>query len=84
MPEDSHQQRVYDERPWSARRPQNYLLSAVLIALAVALVIQGLAFIGDGVGGVVPYLMILGGPALAAFYTWYFTMRTFESDSRDT
>lgn len=75
------EQRSIDERPWSARKPQNYLLSAVLIGVAIALVIQGFAFINEGVGGVIPYVIILGGPALAVYYTWYFTMRTFGSDS---
>jgi hypothetical protein len=73
-----------DARPWSARRPQNFILSAVLIALAIALVMQSMAFIREGVGGLVPYLMILGGPSLAAFYTWYFTIRKFQDDSAST
>jgi drug/metabolite transporter (DMT)-like permease len=70
-----------DVRPWSARKPQNLLLSAVFIVLAVALVMQGLAFIREGVGGLVPYLIILCGPAIAGFYIWYFTMRKFGSDN---
>lgn len=69
-----------DARPWSARRPQNFILSALLIALAIALVMQSMAFIRKGVGGLVPYLMVLGGPSLAAFYTWYFTIRKFQDD----
>lgn len=69
-----------DPRPWSAKKPQNYLLSAVMIVLAVILVRQGFDYIGQGVGGFVPYAMIAGGPALAAYYTWYFTIRKFEGE----
>lgn len=65
-------------RPWSARRPQSLVLSLVLIAVAIGLVIQGVAYVGAGVGGLVPYLIILGGPALAAYYTWYFNFYRFE------
>ena len=69
-----------DPKPWSANKPQNYVLSAVLIIVAVVLVRQGLDYIGQGVGGFVPYAMIIGGPALAAYYTWYFTIRKFDGD----
>lgn len=67
-----------DARPWSAQRPQSFVLSAMFIGLAIALVIQGLNFIEDGVGGLVPYLIVLGGPVLAGYYTWYFTIRKFD------
>lgn len=69
-----------DTRPWSARRPQNFVLSVVLIALAVALIMQGISSINDGRGGLVPYLIILGGPVLACYYVWYLTIRRFEDD----
>jgi hypothetical protein len=65
-------------RPWSARRPQSIVLSIVLIAVAVVLVIQGFAYVRNGVGGIVPYLIILGGPALAAYYVWYFNFYRFD------
>lgn len=71
-----------DVRPWSARRPQNFVLSGVLIVVAIFLVRQGLTNIAEGEGGLVPYLIILGGPALACYYTWYFTMRRFGADER--
>jgi hypothetical protein len=69
---------VPSDRPWSARRPQSIVLSLVLIAVAVALVIQGFSYVSQGVGGLVPYLIILGGPGLAAYYTWYFNFYRFE------
>jgi len=69
-----------DRRPWSARRPQNVLLSLVFIVLAVFLVRQGVLSIAQGEGGFVPYLIIIGGPALACYYTWYFVFRRFGED----
>jgi len=66
------------ERPWSARRPQSLVLSAVLILLAAVLVWQALSYIGEGVGGLVPYLMLFAGPALAVYYTWYFNFMKFD------
>lgn len=69
-----------DQRPWSARKPQNILLSLVFIVLAVFLVRQGVMNINQGEGGFVPYLIIIGGPALACYYTWYFVFRRFDSD----
>ena len=65
-------------RPWSARRPQSILLSVLLIAVAIALVWQGLGYISQGIGGLVPYLIIVGGPVMAAYYTWYFNFYRFE------
>jgi hypothetical protein len=67
-------------RPWSARRPQSLLLSLVFIALAVALVMQAFSYIGQGIGGVIPYVLVLAGPAVAIFYIWYFNFRNFEAD----
>jgi hypothetical protein len=66
-------------RPWSTRRPQNFILSAALIVLGIALAIQGFVYVGQGVGGAIPYLLILLGPALAIYYTWYFTIRDPEA-----
>ncbi len=68
-------------RPWSARRPQNLVLSGILIVLGLALAWQGLAYIREGVGGVVPYFILLLGPALAIYYTWYFVIRDFDSEA---
>lgn len=69
-------------RPWSARRPQNLVLSLVFLVLAVALVIQAFAYIGQGIGGAIPYVLIIAGPGLAIFYIWYFNFRDFEADQR--
>ncbi len=55
-----------------------------MIALAVALVLQGFAYISDGIGGPIPYLIVLGGPALAAYYTWFFVFRKAESEETST
>lgn len=59
-------------RPWSSRSPQKYVLSLIMLVLAVALVLTGLGYIADGRGGLVPYLIIIGGPILSGFYIWYF------------
>lgn len=67
-------------RPWSARRPQNFILSGILIVIGIALAWQGFALIGEGVGGVIPYFIIILGPVLAVYYTWYFTIRDFDED----
>jgi len=67
-------------RPWSARRPQNLVLSLVFIVGAVALVMQAFAYISQGVGGLIPYVLVLGGPAIAIFYIWYFNFRNFEAE----
>ena len=67
-------------RPWSARRPQSFVLSAILIVIGVALAWQGFVLIGEGTGGVIPYFIIILGPALAVYYTWYFTIRDFGED----
>lgn len=67
-------------RPWSARRPQNFVLSAAFVLLAIALVWQALAYIGQGIGGAVPYILVIAGPAIAIYYIWYFTVRNFEAD----
>jgi hypothetical protein len=69
-----------EARPWSTRRPQNLILSAVLLLVAAALVWQGFAYIGQGQGGLVPYFIILGGPVLACYYVWYFVFRRFDDD----
>ena len=54
-------------------------LSVAFIAIAIGLVYQGVIYIGDGIGGLVPYLMILLGPALAVYYIWYLLFRAPEA-----
>lgn len=67
-------------RPWSARRPQSFVLSGILIAIGLALAWQGISYIRSGVGGVIPYFILILGPALGIYYTWYFTIRDFEAE----
>ena len=67
-------------RPWGARRPQSLFISLVFIALAVALVWQALQYIGQGVGGAIPFFLIIAGPLVAGFYIWYFNFRDFEAE----
>ena len=67
-------------RPWSARRPQSLVLSLGFVVLAVALVMQAFSYIGQGIGGVIPYVLVLAGPAVAIFYIWYFNFRNFEAE----
>ncbi|MFY9331817.1 MAG: hypothetical protein WAO41_09105 [Candidatus Nanopelagicales bacterium] len=61
--------------PWSSRAPQKYLLSAVAIVVGLAIAIAAVRYIGDGVGGIVPFLMLLGGPALAVVYVYVFAFK---------
>lgn len=65
--------------PWSARAPQRYVFAALAVVIGIAVVITGLAYIGAGTGGVVPYLMVTVGPVLAIVYVYYFGFRNFES-----
>lgn len=69
-------------RPWSARRPQSLVLSAVFIIVAVCLVWQALSYIGAGVGGLVPYFILLAGPVLCGYYVWYFNFYRFDESTQ--
>lgn len=80
MDTDSPRDTYNPGRPWSARRPQNLFLSLIFIVLAIALVMQAFSYIGQGIGGVIPYVLVLAGPAVAIFYIWYFNFRDFEAD----
>ncbi len=62
-------------RPWSSRSPQRWLFAAIAVALAIAVVIAAVNYISLGRGGIVPYLMLAGGPTLGAYYVWYFAIR---------
>ena len=59
----------FNREKWT---PRNFLLSAFVLVVTVAFVLQGISYIIDGVGAVVPYLMVIGGPILGIFYIWYF------------
>lgn len=73
---DQHSTDAYPV-PWSARAPQRYVFAAAAVVIAVAVVISALAYISSGTGGVVPYLMLVGGPVLGGIYAWYFGFRRF-------
>jgi|GEM_PF-351938 hypothetical protein len=53
----------------------NFVLAGLFVAVAVALVYQGIIYINDGIGAMVPYLMIVLGPSLAVFYVWFLLFR---------
>jgi hypothetical protein len=55
-----------------------------MIVLAIGLVLQGFAYVSEGIGGPIPYLIILGGPALAVYYVWFFVFRKIDSGEAST
>ena len=67
-------------KSWLHRRPQNLFIGVFFAFLGTALVIQALRYIADGVGGLVPFLMLLGGPALSIYYIWYFNSYEEQSE----
>jgi len=46
------------------------------------LVWQALQYIGQGVGGAIPFFLIIAGPLVAGFYIWYFNFRDFEAEQK--
>lgn len=58
-----------------------FALSGVFVAIAIGLVFQGVVYISDGVGGLVPFLMIVLGPSLGVFYVWYLLFRVPEENT---
>lgn len=58
--------------PWSLRRPQRYFFTAGIVVAMVAVMTAGIGYIANGVGGIVPVLMLVTAPVLGVFYTWYF------------
>lgn len=62
-------------RPWSSRSPQRWVFAALAMVMAAAVVVAAISYITIGRGGIVPYLMLAGGPALGAYYLWYFAIR---------
>jgi hypothetical protein len=65
---------------WLHRRPQNVFIGIFFAVLGMALAIQGLRYISDGTGGLVPFLMLIGGPVLSIYYIWYFNFYKEKSD----
>lgn len=59
-------------RPWSTKSPQRWVFTALAIGVAVAVVVTGVSYIGQGIGGVVPFLMVTVAPVLGVVYAWYF------------
>lgn len=58
-------------RPWATKRPQSLVLSAVIVVLGIAVVATAISFIASGRGGIVPVLMLLGGPVVCGAYLVY-------------
>lgn len=71
-------------RPWSARRPQNLVLSALSVVLVIALVATAVRYIGEGMGGFVPYLMLVVGPILCVYYLWYWNVYAFDDAAQES
>ena len=69
--------------PWSARSPQRYVFAVVAAVLGIAVVVTAVAYIREGVGGIVPFLMITVGPVLAVVYVYYFGFRKFDQSAGD-
>ena len=70
-----------ETQSWAQRRPQNLVIGIVFVALAIALIVQAVRYIIDGTGGLVPFLMLLVGPALCVYYIWYFNFYKPEEDA---
>jgi hypothetical protein len=64
------------ERYWSLRAPQRYIIPAIIAVVMAGVVWAGFAFIQQGVGGAVPFLMIVVAPILAGYYIWFFAIRS--------
>jgi hypothetical protein len=63
---------------WTAGK---LVLCVIFVALAVGLVYQGVHYISEGVGALVPYLMILVGPSIAVYYIWFLLFRAPDQDT---
>jgi len=52
------------------------LIVAIVIVVGMgAVVVTGFNYINQGVGGVVPFLMVVVAPMLAVYYIWYLLIR---------
>ncbi len=65
--------------PWSSRAPQKYVLSIITIVIGVALMVTAVAYIANGTGGVVPFLMLVVAPVLTVVYVYSFLFKKWES-----
>lgn len=65
-----------NERNWSLRPPQRYIIPVLIAVVMGAVVWAGVNFIQEGTGGAVPYFMIVLGPLLAGYYIWFFAIRS--------
>ena len=56
-------------------RWQRAVVALVIVVTMIAVFVTGLGYIGQGIGGVVPYLMMAVAPLLAGYYVWYLLIR---------
>lgn len=68
------------ESPWSLRRPQRYVLTAIIVVAMLALAGTAISLIVGGTGGIVPVLMLTVAPILAIYYVWYFNFSEFAKE----
>ena len=65
--------------PWSSQAPQKYVLSIIAIVIGVALMVTAVAYIANGTGGVVPFLMLAVAPVLTIVYVYSFLFKKWET-----
>lgn len=65
--------------PWSSKAPQKYVLSVIAIVLGVAIMVTAIAYIANGTGGVVPFLMLAVAPVLTIVYLYSFLFKKWET-----
>lgn len=65
--------------PWSSQAPQKYVLSIIAIVIGVALMVTAVAYIANGTGGVVPFLMLAVAPVLTIVYLYSFLFKKWET-----
>lgn len=70
-------------RPWAARRPQSIVISAATLVFLVVFMMTAVRYIANGVGALVPYLMLVVGPVLWVYYVWYLNFFRFEELAED-
>lgn len=64
--------------PWSSQAPQKYFLALLTVVIGVAVTVAAIFYIGDGVGGFVPFIMLLAGPALTVVYIYVFLFKKWD------